>query len=300
MSDVIETTQADSSAPEDFSAYQGWRRGETVAEPEAEEPQTIPSEAAKAAETDSDSETENEEEQEDGQPRKGKGGFQRRIDRLTRDKAELQARLERLEQMAGGKPAAPAHAEPAPAAKPALENFDTYEEYTEALVEWKANERLAAHVAEQRKAAQEREQAEREKTRATTFQERAKAAAAKYADFEKVAFSDDVPASETMRDIILDSENGPEIAYFLGKNPAEAERIAQLSPLAAARELGRIEAKLATADVPKPQPRVTRAPEPIRPVTPAARTRSFDLNDDSAAQDYRAWEKARLAQMRKA
>ena len=53
-------------------------------------------------------------------------------------------------------------------------------------------------------------------------------------------------------------------AYYLGCNPKEAERISRLSPYLQAKEIGKIEAKV--ADNP-PVKRTTNAPPPIKPVT---------------------------------
>jgi hypothetical protein len=54
------------------------------------------------------------------------------------------------------------------------------------------------------------------------------------------------------------------LAYHLGANPKEAERISRLPPLLQAKEIGRIEAKLA-AD--PPTKKTSSAPSPISPVT---------------------------------
>jgi hypothetical protein len=50
-----------------------------------------------------------------------------------------------------------------------------------------------------------------------------------------------------MAETIKSSDIGPDLAYWLGSNPKEADRISRLSPLLQAREIGKIEAKI-TAD----------------------------------------------------
>ena len=67
-----------------------------------------------------------------------------------------------------------------------------------------------------------------------------------------------------MAESIQSSDNGPDLAYWLGSNPKEAERISRLSPLMQAKEIGRIEARV--ADNP-PVKKTTSAPTPISPVT---------------------------------
>lgn len=292
MSDAVQTAPADSSvqAPDDFQQYAAWRAGDQAAE-------TL-SEAAEAPPAETTPESETGEDDQDDAPRKGRGGFQRRIDKLTRANYELQARLQAYEAT-GGQPAArQQEPEQATQHRPRPEQFDDYDAYVEALADWKTEQKLEQRIAMEQQALVRYQQQQQEDTLTRTFQERAKAAAAKYPDFADVAFSDEVPVSDAMRAVILESEAGPDLAYWLGSNPQEAERIAQLPAIAAARELGRIEASLAAAAQPKPQPRVTRAPEPIRPVTAAAKT-APNILDDNFANDYTAWERARKAQLRR-
>jgi len=52
---------------------------------------------------------------------------------------------------------------------------------------------------------------------------------------------------------ILDSEIGAEILYHLAKNPAEVDRIQALSPFSAARELTKLEEKLAAGEAKPPE-----------------------------------------------
>ena len=73
-----------------------------------------------------------------------------------------------------------------------------------------------------------------------------------------------MPITPVMAQTIHSSEVGPDIAYYLGRNLRETERISRLSPYLQAKEIDRIEAKL--ADNP-PVKKSTNAPPPIKPVT---------------------------------
>jgi hypothetical protein len=75
-------------------------------------------------------------------------------------------------------------------------------------------------------------------------------------------------ASVTLQQIIVNSDNGPELMYELAKNKAEYARINAMSPIAAAREIGRIEASLTKPSEEKKteQKKITKAPQPIAPV----------------------------------
>lgn len=104
-----------------------------------------------------------------------------------------------------------------------------------------------------------------------------------------------------MAETIRASDQGPDVLYHLGSNPAEAARIARLSPLLQAKEIGRIEAALASAP---PVKRTTSAPPPISPVTPTSNgTPAYDTTDprSTATMSTSEWiAQERLRQMRKA
>lgn len=155
----------------------------------------------------------------------------------------------------------------APDAEIRLENFNTPEEYAEALAERKAAQKLA-----------EREQHARHSETLAAFHDREEEARNKYDDFDQVAYNPRLPITPVMAETIQASEVGPDLAYFLGSNPKEADRIARLSPFLQAKEIGRIEAKLA-ADPPAAK-KTTAAPAPIAPVTPrSSSTPSYDTTD---------------------
>ena len=95
------------------------------------------------------------------------------------------------------------------------------------------------------------------------FQIRAAEFAQTAPDFQQVVGSAQIPISEEVGAQLMDSDQGPQIAYYLAKNPGEAANIAQLTDLIqAAREIGRLEARL-SQPLPK---RTTQAPPPVKAV----------------------------------
>jgi hypothetical protein len=132
------------------------------------------------------------------------------------------------------------------------DQFESPEAYAEALAYQKAEELIA-----------KREAAKQQSAVLESYQEREEAARDKYDDFEQVAYNPKLPITNVMAETIQSSDIGPELAYYLGSNPKDAERISRMSPLAQAKEIGKIEAKLA-AD--PPVKRTTSAPAPIKPV----------------------------------
>jgi hypothetical protein len=125
------------------------------------------------------------------------------------------------------------------------------------------------------------EQRERQKQNTEVLEsylDREEEARAKYDDYQSVVYNDRLAISEAMAEAIRSADNGPDIAYHLGSNPKEAERISRLSPLLQAKEIGRIEAKL--SNEPAATKQTTKAPAPISPVGSARTTpASYDTSD---------------------
>jgi hypothetical protein len=141
----------------------------------------------------------------------------------------------------------------APKEMPSIDNFDSTDAYAEALALRKAEELIA--------------QRDRQKEQAQVveaYSEREEKARDKYDDFEDVVYNPKLRITDVMAESIQSSDNGPDLAYWLGSNPKEAERIARLSPILQAKEIGKIEVRL--ADNP-PVKKSTSAPTPISPVT---------------------------------
>jgi hypothetical protein len=271
---------------------------------EAEATSETPSPIETDSETASDSETpddttqdqESEGDTPEDKPGKSKGGFQRRIDKLTRASAEQREHISRLEARladANRQPAA-TNQEQAPAqnsgARPVVSEFNTYEEYVEALTDYKVTQRETARSeAEQRKAA-EAELAAKQ----TSYQERVTAARDKYEDYDDVLDgAKNLQISRAMQEAMFESEQGADIAYHLAKNPKEATRIAQLSPLAAAREIGKLEVKLTADRQPEPAKsqtarKTSKAPEPVTPIS-GGKTVVEKRPDQMDYQEYKIW-----------
>ena len=179
---------------------------------------------------------------------------------------------------------------PAPTPEPLKpDNFADAQAYAEAIAERKAAELLAQREAE----------AERTAT-LEAYQDREEEARTKYDDFEQVAYNPKLPITETMAQTIQASEIGPDVIYHLGSNPKEAERIARLSPLLQAREIGKIEARLASSP---PAKKTSTAPAPIAPVTARASSApAYDTTDPRSVKSMSTseWiEAERLRQIKK-
>lgn len=270
---------------------------ETAAAQATEQAQTQTREAAKPAEGTGAAAQEQEQQQEaeTQQQRDERGrfkpGVQQRIDELTRQRHEAEREAAYWRQRA--EPPAPA---PAVATKPTPDKFNDYADYVEALTEWKAEQKVTEALSKRDQQQAEQAQQTAQQAKAQTFAERQQATRAAITDYDEVmSAAADVRIAPHVHEVLLESEQGPAIAYHLAKNPDEAERLSAMSPLAAARELGRLEASLAKSAPPQgaaPAPKpVSKAPAPIKPLGAGATS----TNTDPAKMpmdEYVKWRKA--------
>jgi len=155
---------------------------------------------------------------------------------------EQQARLKEIQTL-----------QTTPQGAPSRDQFDSDEAYADALATVKAEQLLV----------QRKQQEEFSKTLAA-YEESEEKARDKYDDFDQVTRNPNLPITNVMLEAIQSSDIGPDVAYYLGTNPKEAERIASLSPYLQAKEIGKIEVKIASNP---PVKKTSSAPAPIKPVT---------------------------------
>ncbi len=145
---------------------------------------------------------------------------------------------------------------------PAPDQFESVEAYAEAL---------AAKKIEQL------EQMRQQSEILESYHEKEEDARGRYDDFDQVAYNPNLRITTAMAQVIQASDNGPDVAYYLGTNPKEADRISKLPPLVQAKEIGKIEAKIASDP---PVKKTSSAPAPIAPVTArSVGTPTYDTTD---------------------
>lgn len=188
---------------------------------------------------------------------------QKRIDALTREKydREREAQYWR-EQALRNEPKPEPPKAPEPVKLPTLEEVG-YDEakYQAALIEYATKH--AEEVVTRRLT--EAEQKRTEQTRAGKFLERVQEVAKANPDFDpnEIFQRQFYPVSETMREIMLDSDSGADLLHWVHTNQDQAAKIANLPPHLAAKEMGRIEAILEQRKAsPPPRPTVSKAPPP--------------------------------------
>lgn len=187
--------------------------------------------------------------EDDGSEQKRKRGAEKRIAELVKKAHEAQREAEYYRKQAE-------------AGKSGGINPDDYEggEYDPRYIAAVAKAEIQAELRAERLAQDQAVESEMAEQRRAEVQAKMAEARVRYPDFDAVAFNQNLPITEVMAEVISESDKAADLAYYLGKNPAIAAKVAGMSPLAAARELGRIES---TLSAPK---KMSSAPDPIKPI----------------------------------
>jgi hypothetical protein len=212
--------------------------------------------------------------------------LQRKAARLSTMVAEQAAELERLRQAADK---SDAESEP----KEADYNGD-WTKFQADYAAWRAAKTVSQKFTEREQRDAEQRLRERRQEAADEFLERSEQIKAAVSDFDEVIGAFEKSGGKFAPHVVeelMESEKGPMLAYTLAKSPGLAAQLNALSPRDAAREIGRLEAKVSL-----PQPKKqTQAPAPLSTITGgAAPTKS--LVDLAKSEDATAYAAARRAQ----
>lgn len=202
-------------------------------------------------------------------------GVQPRIDELTRARREAEREASYWRGIATHGQAQPSA--PAAPQKPTPEQYDDYGKYVEDLTDWKAEQAVAKRMAQD----SDRKVVD---TRAQSFAERQVAARAVMPDYDAVVGGSDTPISNHVGEAIMESDRGPELVYHFAKNPDALQSLNGMTPVQAAREIGRLEATLSMKTAPVvPSKKLSTTPAPAgtqgsqgRATTPALANASMD------------------------
>ena len=203
-------------------------------------------------------------------------------------RVELEQRLAAMEQQR--QPQQPSYVDQ----EPQPSQFSDAFEYAKALAEFSTEKALAER---DRQVAQQREQEAQQKI-IQSWAQKVQEAKADLPDFDDLVASSDVVVNNAVRDAILESDVGPKILYHLAENNDLAKRIASLSPNAALREIGRLEAKFdVKVDTKQTAPVVrSKAPAPIQPIRGGQGKADVPISADGEFHgSFQAWKAARKA-----
>ncbi len=275
--ELAEPKRDDFKSDEEFEAAQ-------------EEFETKQEEAAAAAEEKEEQEREKAEakkERENGRNKPSRK--QRAIDKATRELKEKNQQLEeRLAALEGKKPVAAA-----PKLEvPKREDFKSDQEFDDAMFDYRYKQRRAKEDSENAQKAQQdrmKETFENYQTSVAAFKE-------EHDDWDEVV-GQKIPIHESVYLTIMELENGPQVTYYLGKHPDTARRLAELSPLSAVVEVGKLADKLANGQKPDEKRTATKIPpkaipEPVRPVSTSASASTITSREAAQKRDYKAFKQA--------
>lgn len=235
-------------------------------------------------------------------PADEKDAVQKRINRITAEKKTAQSETARLRQeleelraqVAASKEVKP----------PKEDDFDSHEEFQQAVMEHKAEKIVAKKL-------EEKQVAELQRAEQRAFKEAADRTLAngeaEFTDYKDVVvdLAESLaewsnPAREVLGETILGMEGGHKLAYHLGKNQQLRDELKSMKPVQIVAQLGKLLAVL-EGSVPQ-EKKITNAPPPIKKVGSEGVDTSGDM--DAAAirkikdpnQRYAAYKKFRQKQ----
>lgn len=201
-------------------------------------------------------------------------GFQRRINKVTADKYTairerdaLQAKFDALNNTPSKEQVK----------APTLEEHDYDDEaYNKAAISYQVQQELAKQSATANQAAQ---QAKSQRSQAEFSERITKLGKEDFSD--KANAVPELPAG--VADALMDLSNGAELIYHLGSHLDQADALANMTPMAAMVEIGRMSVEMNN----KPEIKPSAAPDPIEPIQ-AGSALSSEVGDDMSMEDWMA------------
>lgn len=259
---------------------------EETPEPVDEETQSEPKEAEKEANQEGERKQNPKLEKRFSEITKQREEARKEAQNERQARLELEQRLAAMEQQRQPQQAFNVDSEPQPS------QFNDAFEYAKALAEFSTEKALAER---DRQVAQQREQ-EAQQRIIQSWAQKVQEAKAELPDFDDLVASSDVVVNNAVRDAILESDVGPKILYHLAENNDLAKKIASLSPNAALREIGKLEARFEVNPETKQTAPVVRskAPAPIQPIRGGQGKADVPISADGEFHgSYQAWKAAR-------
>jgi hypothetical protein len=204
--------------------------------------------------------------------------------------------LEKIKQLEAGRTQGAAPAQPEAVAaqpKPKRAEFASDEDFEDALVAW-GNEKFAAEKAEKdaQAARQQYQDAQRQylERNLRSYAAQVKEAKETYPDWDEVV-NQDVFIGTAVQLAVLELDNAADIIYWLGKHPADAAKLGQMTPPRAIIEVGILSAKLKTGvssngegyEYRRPKPRI---PAPVRTVSTGGTSTGLTFAEIAAKPPY--------------
>ena len=236
-----------------------------------------------------------------GLSKSGQEKVNKRINKLVRKNYDLMSENDRL-KASGSKEQKPNNqtATDLPVI-PKFEDFDDVDEYNKEMAEY--SRKMVSHEIDQRdktrtEEATQKQKGEQRYKSIENFETKSDEYRKNNSDFDKVAKSKEAlmiyGRNSNLAIMVQDSEVGPELAHYLGGNLGVLDELASMSVQGAAREIGKLEARIEQSGNIK-QKTASQSSNPINPVKGGQGVVSkeiWDLEGDD-------FDKARRAQIAK-
>ena len=250
-------------------------------EVETEEVETVDTETDETEETeDGEAEAKAEEPEPEKSSTSKKDGFQKRIDEITKIRRELERDRNYWRELAESKQVAPDPVEPGKSLADFEYDEGKYATYLTDLAKVDAKAEVDRQLDSDRQARSRADFSSKE----ADFSENLD-------DYHIVTRSNDLKITEPMLAVMQGADKGPDILYYLGKNPDVAERLAAMPPGAMAMELGRIEVTKLVKEKPST---VSTAPKPVPKIAAVSSKVTVDPVKMSDTQ-FRKWRQKQIA-----
>jgi hypothetical protein len=224
-------------------------------------------------------------------PKKSRGML-KRIEGLVAEREALKQQLGELQarQTAPNEYQPPAQQSTYDQPKPLFKDFDTLEEYTEALTDWKLDKK--DHDREVTK--QHEEYQDRVKSIVSTWEQReaqTKELYPDYADLVNVQNLTTLNPSMDAKVFLSESEVGPKVLYALMSDESLLEKFVDASPVRQVAMLAKLEDRVAESDEDTPvvkKSTISKAPQPVKalPKGKAVATVKDVYNPDLSFEEY--------------
>jgi uncharacterized small protein (DUF1192 family) len=207
--------------------------------------------------------------------------------RLKAKLAEAQAEIERLRnavpQVDNAKALSDAvEREIGPA--PREEDYSDYLQFTKAETAYETMKMMVSRELRKNAEAAKNQIELHNNTIVETFKERAVMARKELKDFDAVVQAATVsPSHQDTIMLILESEKGPQLSYYLSKHPEKVHELNAMPARKQAAEIGRLEAQLS-----KSRPKDTKAPAPVPPLRGSSKIEKVDP-ESMDMKSFAAW-----------
>lgn len=238
-----------------------------------------------------DSEEKEEDDDKKSKGKKRKGGYKRKIAKLQQE-AEYWREQALKENQTGQEKEVEREIPKAEFSdKPNPDNFETVEDYYDALTDWKVDQRFKKQAEKEQLTKAQAEYQRAVQTHAERINEFKKT----HSNFDEVVQEGFAGAtiSAGLEAAILESDLSAELVYELAQNPDEFDRLNSLPPVRMAKALGRMEARLEKSSSEKnekPKIKTSKAPRPISAIKSKGNATSSAKNpDEMTYQEYKKW-----------